>query len=205
MTGGFPGVIDHYFSNRYLNGKELIEPQISEIFIRNVLGDLSRLQRQETIVRQVLKAIVERYSSRYSFSKLSREIERTHITTIDYLEFLEDSFISFILYDYDFDKKEPKLKGDKKVYFFDPLVFHSVKSYLNGEEIWDTINRTMQDEELQSKVVEGIAISHLLLHQEIPFLRTARTFLWGYYNKSGREIDAILKENGGYLGIEVKI
>jgi len=204
ITGGLPGVINHYLTNRYSKGKEAIESQVSEIFIRDVLGDLSRLQRQETIVRQVLKAIVERYGSRYSFSKLSREIERTHITTIDYLEFLEDSFISFILYAYDFNKKEPKWKGDKKVYFFDPLVFHSVKCYLTGEEIWDIITRTREDEELQSKVVEGTAISHLLMHREVPFLKTARTFLWSYYDKSGREIDAILKENGGYSGVEVK-
>lgn len=204
ITGGLPGIINHYLTNRYSNRKEVIEPQVAEIFIRDVLGDFSRLQKQETIVRQILKAIVERYGSRYSFSKLSREIDRTHITTIDYLEFLEDSFISFILYPYDFNKKEPKWKGEKKVYFFDPLIFHSINSYLTGEEIWNIVTRTMQDEELQSKIVEGVAISHLLIHREIPFLKTARTFLWSYYDKSGREIDIILKEDGGYSGIEVK-
>jgi len=204
MTGGFPGVINHYLSNRYLNDKEKIEPEHSEVFIRNVLGDLSRLQRQETIVREILKAIAKRYGSRYTFSTLSREIERTHVATIDYLEFLENSFISFILYAYDFNKKEPKLKGDKKVYFFDPLILHSVKSYLTGEEIWDIITKTMQDEDLQSKVVEGLVISHLLMHREIPFLKSGRTFLWSYYDKRGREIDAILKEDSRYSGLEVK-
>ena len=204
LTGGLPGVINHYLDNRYSKGKEMIEPQVGEIFIRDVLGDLSRLQRQETIARQILKAIVDRYGSRYSFSKLSREIDRTHITTIDYLEFLEESFISFILYAYDFNKKEPKWKGDKKVYFFDSFVFHSVKGYLKGEEIWNTITYTMQDEELLSKLVESIVISHLLMHQEIPFIRAGRTFLWSYYDKSGKEIDAILKEDDGYSGIEVK-
>lgn len=59
-------------------------------------------------------------------------------------------------------------------------------------------------EKLQSKVVEGIAISHFLIHREIPFLRTAKTFLWIYYDKNGREMDAIIRENDGYLGIEVK-
>jgi predicted AAA+ superfamily ATPase len=204
MTGGFPRVINHYLSNRYLNDKNRIEPEEGEIFIRDVLGDLSRLQRQETIVRQILGAIVKRYGSRYTFQKLAREIERTHVATIDYLEFLEDSFISFVLYAYDFNKKEPKLKGDKKVYFFDPLIFHSVKSYLTGEEIWNTITVTTQDEDLQSTLVEGMVISHLLMHREIPFLKSGRTFLWSYYDKRGREIDAILKEDGEYSGIEVK-
>lgn len=204
ITGGLPGVINHYFSNRYVKSVETVEPQISEIFIRDVLGDLSRLQKQEIIARQILKAIVSRYSSRYSFSNLSREIERTHVTTIDYLEFLEDSFVSFILYAYNFNKKEPKWKGDKKVYFFDPMVFHSVKSYLTGENIWDTIASTLQDEEIQSKVVEGVVISHLLNHGELPFLRASQTFLWNYYDKSGKEIDAVIKEDHAYTGIEVK-
>ncbi len=170
ITGGLPGVINHYFTNRYVSGKDIIEPQVSEIFVRDILGDLSRLQKQETITRRIFKAIIERYGSRYSFSKLSHEIERTHATAIDYLEYLEDSFISFILYAYDFNKKSPKFKGDKKVYFFDPMVFHSVKAYLLGEEIWGVINRTIQDEELESKIVEGIVLSHLLMHREIPFL-----------------------------------
>ena len=47
ITGGFPGVINHYLSNRYSKNKEMIEPQVSEIFIRDVLGDLSRLHRQD--------------------------------------------------------------------------------------------------------------------------------------------------------------
>ena len=66
------------------------------------------------------------------------------------------------------------------------------------------ITATIEDEELQSRLVEGIVISHLLMHREIPYLRTAKTFLWSYYDKSGREIDAILKEDGRVLGIEVK-
>jgi len=203
-TGGLPGVINHYLSNRYVQRKETIAPQVSEIFIRDVLGDLSRLQRQETIARQLLGAIVERYTSRYSFSKLAREIERPHLTTIGYLEFLEESFISFVLYAYDFNKKKPKLKGDKKVYFFDPFIFHSVRSYLAGEEIWEVITKTLQDEELQSKVVEGLVLSHLLMYQEIPLLRMGKTFLWNYYDKNGKEIDAILKEKERYSAIEVK-
>jgi len=204
ITGGFPGVINHYLTHRYIKGKEKIEPLLSEIFIRDVLGDLSRLQKQETIVRQIFKAILHRYGSRYSFTKLSQEIEKNHMTTIDYLEHLENSFISFILYAYDFNKKEPKWKGDKKIYFYDPMVFHSLHAFLTGEEVWDHITRTMQDEEMLSKMVEGIVISHLSMHQEIPFLRTVRTFLWNYYDKSGREIDAILKRNDEYVGIEVK-
>ena len=203
-TGGLPGVINHYFSQRYIHQKDIIEPAIAEIFVRDVLGDFTRLQKQETITRQMLRAIAEQYSSRYSFSSLSRQIERTHVTTIDYLEFMEDSFICFVLYAYDFNKRNIKSKGDKKVYFFDTFVFHSVRSYLGGKEVWDVITSSLEDEDLLGKMVEGIVISHLRMYGEIPLMKAGNTFLWFYYDNSGREIDAIFREKRGYLGIEVK-
>jgi predicted AAA+ superfamily ATPase len=203
-TGGLPGVINHYFSNRYLNQKDKIENPVAEIFIRDVVGDLNKFQRQETIGRQILKAIISRYGSRYSFSNLSREIERNHVTTIDYLEFMEESFICFTFYAYDFNTKSIKLKGDKKVYFFDPFVFHSVKSYLQGEDIWNVISRTFENEELLSTLVEGITISLLRIQGELPLMREGNTFLWFYYDKSGKEIDIIIKDKNVPYGIEVK-
>ncbi len=207
VTGGFPGVINHYFLNRYTHRKDvkdLIEPSVSEIFVRDVLGDMARLQKQESITRQLFKAIIERYGSRYSFTAISKNIERTHITAIDYLEHLEDSFICFVLYAYDFNKKTPKWKGNKKVYFFDPFILHSIKSYLIGNDIWATITETLQDEEFQGKLIEGMVISHLIMQREIPFLKAPQTFVWFYYDKSGREIDVVFKENGGYWALEVK-
>ncbi len=204
ITGGFPGVINHYFLNRYTHGTDMIHPSVSEIFIRDVLGDMARLQKQESITRQLFKAIIERYGSRYSFTAISKDIERSHITAIDYLEHLEDSFICFVLYAYDFNKKAPKWKGDKKVYFFDPFILHSIKSYLKGDDIWATITETLQDEEFQGKLVEGMVISHLLMQRETPFLKAPQTFVWFYYDKSGREIDGVFKENNSYLAVEVK-
>ncbi len=205
ITGGLPGVINQYLYNRFIQKKESpIEPSVSEIFVRHILGDFARLQKQETIVRQVLKAIIDRYSSRYSFSNLSREIEKDHSTIIDYLEILEDSFIGFVLYTYDFNKNYPKEKGDKKVYFFDPFFYHSINSFLSGENIGTVIDRNTHDDGLQSKLIEGTTLAHLQMHQEYPFLKTGKTFLWYYYDNNGKEIDAIFKKNKGYLGIEIK-
>lgn len=53
----------------------MIGSAVAEIFVRDVLGDMARFQKQEATTRQILRAIVERYGSRYSFSNLSREIE----------------------------------------------------------------------------------------------------------------------------------
>jgi len=204
ITGGLPGVINHYLSNRYLKHEETISSSVSEIFVRDVLGDMNRLNKQETLTRLLLSGIVERYGARYSFSKLSRAIEKTHVTVIDYLQFMEDSFISFVLYAYDFNRKTVKSKGDKKVFFFDPFMFHSVKSYLSGREPWDVIDESLEDEDLLGSLVEGVVVSHLRMYGEIPLMKECSTFLWYYYNKQGREIDVVMREPKGFLGIEVK-
>lgn len=205
ITGGFPGVINRYLTRRFKEGEEKLQSTHAEVFVRNVLGDLEKQHKQEILARQILKEILSKYGSRYSFSALARDTETTHTTTMDYLESLEQSFVLTILYSYDLSKKEPKFKGNKKVYFLDPLIYHSLKSYLTGRELWEVITDTLQSEELQSKIVEGIVSSHLLMHREIPRLRDGNTFLWFYYNKSGREIDNVLGRNkADYLGIEVK-
>ncbi len=204
ITGGLPLVINDYFSNRYLHQKEIITSAIAEIFVRDVLGDMARLQRQETITRQLLRAIVERYGSRYSFSKLSREMEKSHVTTIDYLQFMEDSFICFVLYAYDFNKKDIKAKGDKKVCFFDPFIYHSTAGYLGGKNVWDVILNSLENEDIMGKLIEGIVVSHLRMHGEVPLMKSGNTFLWFYYDKGGREVDAVYESESGYSGLEVK-
>ncbi|RMH75629.1 MAG: ATP-binding protein [Calditrichaeota bacterium] len=204
IGGGMPGVINHYLNNRYEKGFDHVDSLVAETYIRDILGDLNRLQRQEAIGRQLLRAIMDRYGSRYSLSRLSREMERSHITIAQYLEYMEESFICFVLYPYDFNNKRPRLKGDKKVYFFDPFIQHAVRSYLSGIDVWNCIEHVLDDEEMLSKVVEGVVIAHLRMWQEIPYLRTGNTFLWFYYDASGREIDAILRENEEYWGIQVK-
>ncbi len=203
ITGGLPLVINNYLRNRHKSGRENIDSSLAEVFMRSILGDLSKVQKQEALARDILKAIVEKYGTRYSFSKLAGEIERTHVATIDYLEFMEDSFILSIHYAYDFNTKDIKSKGEKKIYFIDPFVRHSMSSYLMGKEVWDVIAEALENEEIQSSLVEGIVMSHLLTHKEKPYLKKGNTFLWTYYDRT-KELDAVMRLDRQYQGIEVK-
>ena len=42
------------------------------------------------------------------------------------------------------------------------------------------------------------------INRQNPLMKESNTFLWYYYDKRGREIDAVLKESKGFCGIEVK-
>ena len=202
MTGGFPGVVNDYLKNKFFQKEGKIESIIPEMFVKDVLGDLAKRNKQEILAREILKSVIDKYASKYSFTNISKSIGSSPITVTDYLEFLEGSFILFILYAYDFSKKHIRFKGNKKIYFIDPFVSHSLSSYLAGKDVNDVIQEMLEDEESLSKLVEGIVCSHLTMSKEKPYLRDAKTFLWFYYNK--KEIDFVVKQNMHYLGIEVK-
>ena len=204
ITGGFPLAINNYLANIAAKSPVGIDPLSAEVLIRDLLGDLSKAQKQETICRHLLKTMIERYGQRYSFSNLAREIEITHVTAIDYLRFFEDSFLGFIVYAYDFGKRAPKFKGDKKVYLLDPFLLTAVKSYLDGDSPWAAISAAMDNGAIWAKIVEGVVLAHLLLNGETPGLRTARDFLWFYYDKTGREMGNIIIADGAYLEIDLK-
>ena len=204
VSGGFPGVINDYLRRKFASEREPIDSTLVETFVRNVLGDVTKQGKQETLARQILRETINKYGTRYSFSKLAGDVETTHVTAIDYLELLEQSFILTVLYPYDFSKKDIKFKGSKKVYFQDPFIFYSLESYLTGKNVNEVIAETLESEELLSKIIEGIVYAHLVMNQETPILREARTFLWFYYDARGRELDDLLKTGESYLGIEVK-
>ncbi|MCS4542056.1 MAG: ATP-binding protein [Euryarchaeota archaeon] len=204
MTGGFPAVINAYLKKAFAGKRELLDYSLAETLVRNVLGDVIKQGRQETFARQILKEIIDKYGTRYSFSKLAREIEITHVTTIDYLDLLEESFILTVLHAYDFNKKDIKFKGEKKVYFQDPFIFCALESSLSGRDVNDVVTKNLEDEESLSKIVEGIVCSHLALNQEVPTMREVRTFLWFYYDSRGREIDSVLRLNKSFVGVETK-
>lgn len=202
--GGYPFAVNDCIAPKSEVNEFSINFRLSEILVRNILGDLTKLGKQETLIRQILREVIEKYGNRYSFSKLAHDVGTTHVTTIDYLEALEESFILTILYALDLNKKKPKFKGDKKIYFRDPFVFHSVKSFLTGIDVNKIIEETLQNEEARGKLVEGIVLSHLIMNQEIPMMRETQTFSWYYYNTRGKEIDNVLRVDDIYLAIEVK-
>ncbi|MBM4386406.1 MAG: ATP-binding protein, partial [Deltaproteobacteria bacterium] len=151
--GGYPAVINDYLKKRLDENRDEIDKRAGEVIIKDILDDLDRMERSKTIARDILRSVVSRYGSRYSFSNLSREIERNHPTTINYLECLEGSFLLFVFMAYDFARNMIKAKGDKKVYFFDPFVYHAVNGYLEGREVTELFKEARGNEEIIGKIV----------------------------------------------------
>lgn len=201
VTGGFPQSINSYL--RSFDGRK-IDSSLAEAFVRNVLGDISKLGKQEIYARRIIREIINRYGTRYSFRSLASAIELYHATVLEYIETLTESFILTLIYPYDPSSRKVKYKGDKKIYLQDPFIYYSLQSYLSGIDLNEIIDETLGDEESLGRLIEGIICTHLILTMERPLVRVVDTFLWFYYNHSGREIDFIIETDGGHTALEVK-
>jgi len=203
--GGFPDAINSYFHNR-CKGEEKIDDEIYEKFTAVVRGDLASLIRGDYAIRGLLKSIIEKMGSKYSFNTISREIPEhpDHKTIASHLELLKDSFLIRIFHSYDFSKREYRLKADKKIFFYDPFLYYSMKSWLEGRAGYEICSETVLDDDILGKIIEGIVGHHIALTEERLPMREMITFLWFYYDRT-REIDFLYKDKKRkFVGIEVK-
>jgi len=200
LTGGYPFVINHYFNNHFNEKKGVIADAVYREAMQTVLSDLKNLGYQEDIIRQVLFSIINKMGNRYSYTDLSQSGEGlTRQTLVSYVSHLERSFILNPLLAYDFNKQQPKYKGDKKIYFTDPFVLASAQTWLTGKTGYDISDDLRLNQ--AGYLVETIVAQHLAVANESPVMREVDTFCWFYYN--AREIDFVYrtKEND-FLGIE---
>ena len=202
LTGGFPGVINEYFENKFEKKEEWIGNELYETFMRIVLGDLSKIRRNETIARELMRGIVERYGSKYSFTTLGKYLELSHQTVIEYLELLEDAFLIDVVPSLDIAQRKTKLKGNKKIYFSTPFVYYCVESFISGLEGFLDSRENLQRK--KDKILEGVVANHLVQTKEEPYIKEWRTYLSFFYTSSGKELDFIYKKNEDLTGIEVK-
>ncbi|UCD85884.1 MAG: ATP-binding protein [Deltaproteobacteria bacterium] len=207
QTGGFPRPINEFLTQKYIPGKgEKMDRRSFEDIVRVVLGDIQRSGKGEGIAKQVLSAISKKLGSRYSYIKLAKSTEEgvKQPTVTDYAEHLADCFILNLLFCIDLQKKEARLKADKKIYFADPFILHSVESWLKGRDAEEVSMEYIQDNTALSRLAELLVCQHLAALREIPIQRETSTFLWFYYD-ARREIDFIFRnQKENLLGIEVK-
>ena len=203
-TGGFPAVINDYLQN--IREREKIKSEFYERFIELIIKDTLKQGKSDRIMQQLISAIIKKTGSRYDFRGLLQEVEErvSHPTIIDYLRLAEDNFLVHVLYSYDFSKKRIRYKGAKKIYFTDPFIFHAFNSWLHGKPGYSFSEEVLLAEDKASLLMESVVCNHLARIKEIPVIKPSDRFLWFYYDVR-KELDFVFqKENGKYLGIEVK-
>ncbi|RLG30395.1 hypothetical protein DRN97_10600 [Methanosarcinales archaeon] len=211
LTGGFPGVINEYFVNKFEKKEEWIGSELYETFMRVVLGDISKIRRSETIARELMRGIVDRYASKYSFTTLGKDLELSHQTVMEYLEILEDAFLIEVVHSLDLAKGRARLKGNKKIYFGSPFIYYCVESFISGSDGFFSSKENLLRK--KDKIVEGVVANHLVQTKEEPYVKEWRTYLSYFYTSTGKEVDFVYKKpffkkesftKENLVGIEVK-
>ena len=151
QVGGFPKSI-----NRHKDAKES--------FISAMLSEARKHDKSVEIFEGIVEVILRKIPSALSYHSIAKEIEVSHKTVREYIEFFEDSLIAKRIY---WKNKHSIKRKEKKIFFRDPFIYHSF-SFWTGTEF------------LESALFEGIVQEHLL-----------RRYGEIYYFKNSYEIDCI--------------
>ncbi len=118
QIGGFPTSLAE-------SGPEGKKPKKSfENYRRWLLGDLLKMGKQETYLKEIISQIALTMGSTISLQKVAQRTQiGSHNTAQDYIELLETCFALKTLYEYDLDTSVPKFRKQKKFYFRDPLIY----------------------------------------------------------------------------------
>lgn len=159
-----------------------------------IRGDMIKRGKQEHYLREVLGAIIKRYTSQLSWNALARDLSIDHPKTVaDYialLEMMDAVFVQSALLE---DKLIAAPKKAKKVIFCDPFIFHALRAWIfPTKNSFEQMKTLLAEAEWAAKLVESVAVTHY------------GRYFPTYYIKAEGEVDiAYVKENT-FFPVEIK-
>ena len=189
IHGGFMTAINDYARNHAISAATLAT------YADWIRGDISKKNKQEHYLRDIIMGIIKHYGSQISWDNLAKELTINHVATIaDYMNVLVSMDACFIQYALLEDKLSAAPKKRKKVIFNDPFIFHAMRAWLHPTvSAYDQqILPLLADTSLQAQLVESVVIAH--------FRRYAPT----YYIKAAGEVDVAYVHGGRFWPVEIK-
>ncbi len=202
LTGGIATAIDAYISHKE------IPSTVYDTYITAMLGDVTRWQKKETNMAQVVQRLIESLSSPVSWQSICKQTDLgSHHTVADYVEVLQSSFTVSAIYQLDRNKGAPVFEKDKKVYFEDPFIFHALRGWAFSLSPFESSVEYTENPVSCSKMVESVICNHLIrlafsMFPSSDYNYANKVYYWK--GALGKEVDFVLKLNGNYLPIEVK-
>ena len=160
-----------------------------------IRGDVLKRGKQEAYLREVLSAIVRRYTSQVTWNGLAQDLSIDHPRTVaDYVELLERMDAVAVLPALREDKLGPAPKKAKKLTFCDPFILHAVRAWLEppSDPYNDQILPLLRDPVWSSQMVEACVANHF------------RRFFPTYYIKAQGEVDIAYVRDGRFWPVEIK-
>ena len=160
-----------------------------------IRGDVLKRGKQEAYLREVLSAIVTRYTSQVTWNGLAQDLSIDHPKTVaDYVQLLERMDAVGVLPAIREDTLGPAPKKARKVVFADPFILHAVRAWLGPttDPFNDQILPLLDDSNRASQTVEACVANHF------------RRFFPTYYIKGQGEVDVAYVRDGRFWPVEIK-
>jgi len=178
ITGGIPTAINSYIKTG------VISKNIYDTYIELILRDARRWGANETTLRQILRELTKEMGNSISDNNLAKRAEiGSHTTVAHYVEMLKDSFIVSHVYQLKQKADQRNIKGSRKIYFQDPFIFHSVRSWVSALDPWKEASLYLQAPENRQRLVESVVCNHLIrlmfnLSPSAHFEYSDKVFYW---------------------------
>lgn len=173
-TGGIPLAINEYSENGEF------PPFIYDLYYSWIVGDVIKEGKNEQTLKEVMKGILQTYSTPISWDSLAkRSSVRSHVTIASYIEVLTHIFVLIDCYFFDIGSRKTDYAKNKKLYFYDPFILRVLSEKLNIPVV-------------KEKVIEGIVSSNIKSEDPTGTI---------HYTKIKKETDFVIEQD---LGIEVK-
>ena len=203
LTGGVVKVIDDYRRSGQIPSADY------KAYIDSLTGDLQRWEKRESYLRQVIRRIIDTLGGPVAWNTLKQETDlASHNTVADYVNTLRDAFATIILYHFDPSRSGPTFRKDKKIHFHDPFFFHALHAWTKGGDPFELALGFLKDPRVRGHLVEGVVADHVI---RLAFALSSQRSLFDYENMlfywrstQAREVDFVLRMNGGSVPLEVK-
>lgn len=198
LTGGFLRII-----NEFAVKKEISDSSY-DVYLKWIIGDLAKWELKEGFSKQIIRKIMESYTSELSWSSIKSGTDiDSHHTVSKYVNAIEEMFVFNILYKMEFNKKIPDFPKSKKVYFSDPFIFSACYKWVFGIENNFKIYPNYLTSNID-RLSEGVLLNHLIyvVYSRIKSnIYDYKDLVYYWTNKSKtKEIDFVCKN----VAFEVK-
>jgi len=160
-----------------------------------IRGDFLKRGKQEHYLRELVGAIIRRYSSQVTWNTLTDDLSIDHPQTVaDYVALLVSMDAAFVQSALIEDKLTAAPKKARKLVFADPFIFHALRAWLQptADPYAMQIIPLLADQNWVGKLVESVVVT------------LYRRFYPTYYIKSKGEIDIAYVDQDRFWPVEVK-
>lgn len=196
------------FAVNQLAEKGEIPQQTYELYIRQLMGDIHRIGRDEMTAKQVLSAVLGRVGSRASWLGMAKEAGiPSNVTIEQYAGILQGMFILDVFHLVD-EKMQPKYRSEKKIHVPNPFMFHALRSWVQNPagDPFNAARQFLLGPENRSRVIEGLVGDHLAraaYNLKPNDLYSPSSAVFYFRLAKGREIDYVLPVDGRACFVDV--